>query len=253
MVVRSDLSPSQRAVQACHACLEAGKHFPWQGDHPHLALLVVPDEVTLRHWLARVQEQGLQTAPFYEPDLQNSLTAFAVPGVSTPEQRLVFAGLPTLKLTTTKEKKMTTFQSRWGFHPCSREFFLKLKRLNILAQKALRQMAICDRWHRKEPQNRRRFVGMKGSDRRDWKKREVSKCNRLYEPVPEPLYPPIDKETIDLIAADYRNARYPVALQTEVKTLTLSEQKVNSLLSLLEMHATRKVPAAEVVADAAVK
>ncbi len=242
MVVRGNLSPSQQAVQACHACLEAGKHFPWQGEHPHLALLVVPDEDSLRRWLKYVQEHNLQTAPFLEPDLDNSLTAFAVPGVRTSADRRVFTGLPTLKLAfpTTKEKKMATFQSKWGFHPCTVEFNRKLKRLNILAEKALSQASTWERWNRKQPQNRRRFVGGKNG----WgantgtavgqKKRDIPKMHRLYEPMPEPAYPPIDREMADLIAADYKNARTPV-VESQVKPLVLSEQKVNSLLSLLEM------------------
>lgn len=242
MVVRGDLSPSQQAVQACHACLEAGKHFPWQDEHPHLALLVVPDENTLHQWVKRVQDNSLQTVQFLEPDLDNSLTAFAVPGVRTLADRLVFSGLPTLKLAipTTKEKKMCTFQSKWGFHPCSIEPFRKLKRLNILAQKALTRMSAWERWDRKQPQNRRRFVGAKS----DWeintsgvigqKKRDIPKMYRLYESVPEPVYPPIDREMIDLIAADYKNARTPV-VESQVRPLFLGEQKLNSLLSLLEI------------------
>lgn len=130
---------------------------------------------------------------------------------------------------------MTTFQSRWGYHPCGKELFLKLKKLNILAQKALRQMAVWERWNRKEPQNRRRFVGGKnGWEKRDGtKKRDIPKMHRVYEPLSEPVCSPIDREMIGLIAADYKNARTPVVL-TEVKPLVLSEQKINNLLRLLE-------------------
>ncbi len=243
VVVRADLPPSQQAVQACHACLEAGKHFPWQGDHPHLALLAVPDEGSLRRWLKYVQGHNLQTTPWYEPDLEGSLTAFAVPGVSTRRDRRVFSGLPTLKLAspTTKETKMITFQSRWGYHPCSYEFYLKLKRLNLLAQKCLSQASAWKRWDRKEPQNRCRFIGGKDGweaprgDTVGQRKRDIPKEHRLYEPMPEPPYPPGEvMALIDTITSDYRNARTPV-VQAQVKPLVMSEQKVDTLLRLLEV------------------
>lgn len=201
----------------------------------------------LQHWLHLAQQvakrdPSLGVCAWHEPDQDNSLTAFAVTGCHTAHQRRVFSGLKTLKLgfPTTKETKMATFQSRWGFHPCSYEFFLKLKKLNILCEKALRQMAASDRWHRKEPQNRRRFVGGKNGweantgDAVGQRKRDIPKMHRVYEPLPEPVYPAIDAGMIELVAADYKNARTPV-VESQVKPLVLSEQKVNGLLRLLEM------------------
>ena len=46
------------------------------------------------------------------------------------------------------------FQSRWGYHACDYETFIKLKRLNYLYFKALKMRARWERWDRKEPQNR---------------------------------------------------------------------------------------------------
>lgn len=234
MLVRADLSPSQQAVQACHACLEAGKQHPWQGEHPHLVLLTVPDEDSLRRWLGHVQAYKLKAVPFLEPDLGGSLTAFAVSGVQCKSVRQLFSGIPTLKLgTITKEKTMAAFESRFGFHPCSKELFLKLRRLNFLAFEARRRLAAWKRWVRKDPQNRRRFVGMKDNARTDWRLREVPKMHRVFEAVPEPVRPPVDLETAKLIAAEYQNARVPV-VQSQVRNLILSEQRIDALLKSLE-------------------
>jgi len=151
----------------------------------------------------------------------------------------------------------TSFQSRWGFHPCSYEFYLKLKELNILAQKALRQMSTHKRWDRKQPQNRRRFVGGKNG----WevntavggqfdgiptqKKRDIPKMHRVYEPMPEPAYPPIDTYSIELIAADYKNARTPV-VESQVRPLRFSEQHIDSLLKTLrEFNSRSETPVVE--------
>lgn len=91
MLVRQDLSPSQQAVQACHACHEAGNQFPFRGDTPHLVLLGVPDEESLADWLRRGVH--CNATPFYEPDLDSTLTAVAFSGV-TGAARKLFRNLP---------------------------------------------------------------------------------------------------------------------------------------------------------------
>jgi hypothetical protein len=230
-MVRQDLSFSQQAVQACHVCLESGKHFPWVGEHPHLVLANVPDEPSLERWLAATSKHPYyKTVAFREPDMGNSLTAVAVAGVSGKSARSLFRPLPLV--TFSGEKTMTTVQSRWGFHPCNYETYKKLKRLNILAIAALCRAAEHNRWERKDPQNRRIFIGSKGHDG-PCRKRDVSKSNRLYKPMPEPALAPIDGSTISNIIADYRNARTPVA-ESEVKPLVFNEQKINSMLAAME-------------------
>jgi hypothetical protein len=46
------------------------------------------------------------------------------------------------------------FESRWGFHPVSREVDKKLRFLNGIYQRALRMAASWRRWDRKDPSNR---------------------------------------------------------------------------------------------------
>jgi len=47
------------------------------------------------------------------------------------------------------------FQSRWGYHPCSYEFFLKLKRLHKWYWQTVYDFHRWHRWQRKDPVNRR--------------------------------------------------------------------------------------------------
>lgn len=90
VLVREDLSPSQQAVQAGHAiaqwCLEeAGRYhwdgrevrsLPWRWENRTLVLLAVRDEAELREWHGQFED----AVAFYEPDIDNQMTAFAVFG-----------------------------------------------------------------------------------------------------------------------------------------------------------------------------
>lgn len=48
----------------------------------------------------------------------------------------------------------TTFQSRWGFHPCDYELFRKLKSLHKWYWQTVYDFHHWHRWWRKQPQNR---------------------------------------------------------------------------------------------------
>ena len=48
----------------------------------------------------------------------------------------------------------TIFQSRWGYHPCNFQLFLKLKSLHRWYWQTLYDFHRWHRWWRKEPQNR---------------------------------------------------------------------------------------------------
>lgn len=50
------------------------------------------------------------------------------------------------------EKKV--FQSKWGFHHCSRETSRKLRFLNLVYAKAQHMAGAWERWERKRPENR---------------------------------------------------------------------------------------------------
>ena len=78
VVVRDDLTNSQKAVQACHASMEATRNFIKNGDtHPHLVLCTVKGEWKLRELEYKLQDEGIGFKKFIEPDMDNQCTAIA--------------------------------------------------------------------------------------------------------------------------------------------------------------------------------
>lgn len=67
VLVRSDLPPYAQIVQACHACLEAGREFSLPASL-HLVVLSVPDEAALYTGCERLEAARTRMRLFYEPD-----------------------------------------------------------------------------------------------------------------------------------------------------------------------------------------
>ena len=81
VLVDKNLTPSQRAVQACHASIEFAKTYP-EWEHQSLVLLGVDNEVKLDiyyNWLS--EKQGTKVVPFFESYWDDRLTALACHGV----------------------------------------------------------------------------------------------------------------------------------------------------------------------------
>lgn len=130
-------------------------------------------------------------------------------------------------------------QSKWGYHPCSYETFLKLKALHKAYWQAVRGLAEWFRWDAKQPQNRVIKERIKDGVGRvtGWK---------IIGPKPEPKYCPIfgtpsyrrDYQTIPEhlndhgILAAYQQARMPKKFE-EVTPLKISEEKINELFDQL--------------------
>lgn len=77
VLVRKDLSPSYRAVQAGHAVAEWLLHDQsWQNDT--LVYLTTRDEWSLCRWADKLDSKDIKWVGFREPDLGNQLTAIAV-------------------------------------------------------------------------------------------------------------------------------------------------------------------------------
>ncbi len=62
-------------VQASHACIESAKQMD-ADCVPYLVVFGVKSESKLRSLLERISEK-YRTYPFYEPDMNNEMTAFA--------------------------------------------------------------------------------------------------------------------------------------------------------------------------------
>ncbi len=78
ILIDSRLSPSQRAVQACHVAIEFAKMFPdWK--HQSLVLLAVDSERELLDYYKRILGGCMRTA-FVEPHWDNRMTAVACYG-----------------------------------------------------------------------------------------------------------------------------------------------------------------------------
>jgi len=87
ILVRSDLSLGQKAVQSCHALIELSNQCRLE-PHPTVIVLSISSEQRLWQEMRRVLSHGLETYPFYEPDLDESLTAFAVLVRSLSEEKV---------------------------------------------------------------------------------------------------------------------------------------------------------------------
>ena len=75
--MRRDLSPTQIAVQSCHASIEAARKFSSSIEHPSIVLLGIRDQRELERALNRTQSSGIRVSPFYEADRDGELTSFA--------------------------------------------------------------------------------------------------------------------------------------------------------------------------------
>jgi hypothetical protein len=97
-MVRSDLSPPQQAVQACHAVQELTRqgHFAPDGVTPNLVLLEARDEADLVSWWRSCVPGEPPSVIFYEPDLGDAATAWAVGPVAGADRK-AFRHMPLLK------------------------------------------------------------------------------------------------------------------------------------------------------------
>lgn len=127
----------------------------------------------------------------------------------------------------------TTHQSRWGYHPCDYQSFLKLKEAHKLLLDAIRRVRAWERWDNKDPQNRVDWEVI-----RDDSGRKIGK--RPSGPRPEPLAPVFLRYRFSMpeivrlqfavqqapnlyeaVLLAYQQARTPVASPSHVKPLIL--------------------------------
>ena len=94
--MRRDLPPTQIAVQAVHAAVEAARHFlPPDHAHPHLVLCRVASERDLLSAADRLERGGIRFQLFREPDRADEATALATEPLG-PDRRAALARYPCL-------------------------------------------------------------------------------------------------------------------------------------------------------------
>ncbi len=76
VVVCEDLSPAQKAVQACHASIAAGRDLV-RCDEPYLVLVTIPTQHDLVALSVRLTKTGIAHRVFREEDLGGRPTALA--------------------------------------------------------------------------------------------------------------------------------------------------------------------------------
>lgn len=99
---------------------------------------------------------------------------------------------------------ITVFQSRFGYHPCDKETYLKLKRLKKVFYEELKRFADWNRWNRKQPQNRviRKWI-------RNETRQKIG-CE-IVGPRPEPSLPKVfiaRKKVYNTTGAGFENGMY---------------------------------------------
>ena len=90
-VTRKDISPGYQLVQSGHAIAEFAQQFPdkfaqWKEQSNYLISLSTDNEESLKDLYNKLQYYGADVIAFYEPDVQNQMTAFCFYG--TPEMKL---------------------------------------------------------------------------------------------------------------------------------------------------------------------
>src|SRR5262245_42595612 len=78
VVARKDLDPGLFVAQACHAAYVLGMRSPKE-ERTNIAVLATSKE-NLESIVSRAKERGICHEAFYEPDLNDKLTACAIDG-----------------------------------------------------------------------------------------------------------------------------------------------------------------------------
>lgn len=122
---------------------------------------------------------------------------------------------------------INVFQSKWGFHPCSREHYMKLKQVRYYLHINRMQLAAWERWSRKLPKNRVRWIFDGFYDKHAL---DISFTQWKAEPWAEPEGCPVN---LSLIMTDYNNA-LPVPSADAVKGLVIPLESLDAMIEQCE-------------------
>ena len=99
-ITRRDLSPIYAATQASHAIFAASQALhDSNSEQPHFCICTAKDEDSLRNAAQNLEQLGIRFTAWYEPDLDNQLTAIATECIYG-EQRKHFNHFQLLKMQT---------------------------------------------------------------------------------------------------------------------------------------------------------
>ena len=90
ILVRKDISPEQRVVQAAHAALEAGFRFQKPDETSYLIVLEVANEQELNEAAQVIESRGIKFYKFFEPDNDMGYSALCTEAVYENRERNVF-------------------------------------------------------------------------------------------------------------------------------------------------------------------
>ena len=88
MLVRTDVPLANQLVQAAHACLLAGEHFPQPLQPCSLVLLAVSSQSDLLAAVEAIEYQGVKVLAFYEPDFPQGYTAACTEPIRGDRRRI---------------------------------------------------------------------------------------------------------------------------------------------------------------------
>lgn len=96
VIVRGDLPHEQKAVQSCHAVIEATRTFNLTGEHPSVIICSVKNEDKLIQASDYLTQNRVKYCKFSEPDIGNQLTAIATEPLI--ENRAIFKKFQLLRI-----------------------------------------------------------------------------------------------------------------------------------------------------------
>jgi hypothetical protein len=96
-ITRQDITPGYQVVQTAHAIADFIHEHPavskqWKEESNSIITLSTKDEQSLTDYFNRLKELTPYVTSFYEPDVEDQMTAIAVYG--TPSIRKVLSNLP---------------------------------------------------------------------------------------------------------------------------------------------------------------
>jgi 7-keto-8-aminopelargonate synthetase-like enzyme len=95
-ITRADLSIGQKATQSNHAStqylIDHAPHLSGEWNNGSIICLELGNEKSLKKWLKKLEEKGIKTSLFREPDMEHQITAIAA-----LHEGDIFKGIPLLK------------------------------------------------------------------------------------------------------------------------------------------------------------